>query len=173
METRNRSYLQSYAMLYGTYMGLFWILKFPLFPIGIRYPFFLLIYATLTVAVPFLGYYYARQYRDRVCGGSIRFINAWVFLLLIYMFAALLTAVCHYIYFSFFDKGFIFNTYDKMIDEMNNPIFKKYHYAQAKAMIREFESLTPIKITLQLISTNVFYGNILALITAPFVMKKK
>ncbi len=35
----NRGYMQRYAMLFGTYMGGFWILKFILFPVGLSVPF--------------------------------------------------------------------------------------------------------------------------------------
>ncbi len=35
----NRSYLQKYAMHFGTYMGIYWILKFILFPAGIPHTF--------------------------------------------------------------------------------------------------------------------------------------
>ena len=37
--TENRSYLQKYAMHFGTYMGIYWILKFILFPLGLHIPF--------------------------------------------------------------------------------------------------------------------------------------
>lgn len=36
----NRGYMQRYAMLFGTYMGGFWILKFILFPVGLSVPFY-------------------------------------------------------------------------------------------------------------------------------------
>jgi len=37
--TENKGYLQRYAMLFGTYLGGFWILKFILFPLGLTTPF--------------------------------------------------------------------------------------------------------------------------------------
>ena len=44
--TENRGYMQRYAMLFGTYMGGFWILKFILFPVGLSVPFFIYIHFT-------------------------------------------------------------------------------------------------------------------------------
>lgn len=67
-------------MHFGTYMGVYWILKFILFPLGLSIPFLLFLFFGLTLGVPFMGYYYARTYRDKVCGGSIRFLQAWVFI---------------------------------------------------------------------------------------------
>lgn len=97
----NRGYMQRYAMLFGTYMGGFWILKFILFPVGLSVPFLLFLFMGLTLCVPFMGYYYARMYRNQVCGGGISFLHAWVFTVFMYMFAALLAAVAHYIYFRY------------------------------------------------------------------------
>ncbi|KAA6309658.1 hypothetical protein EZS27_038897, partial [termite gut metagenome] len=85
--------IQKYAMSFGTYMGLFWIAKFSLFPLGLTNPFLLLLFLGLTLVVPFMGCYYARMFRDKVCGGEIRFIRAWIFMIFMYMFAALLTAM--------------------------------------------------------------------------------
>jgi phosphoglycerol transferase MdoB-like AlkP superfamily enzyme len=174
MEVNSRNSFQYYAMLFGTYLGIYWILKFPLFPLGLRYPIFMLVFIALTLAVPFVAYYYARIFREKVCGGDIRFINAWLFLLLVYLFASILTAVAHYVYFRYVDNGFILNTYSSLINNIkDNPIFPKGYLDQAKLMIEQTRSLTPIKITLQLISQNIFYGNLLALITAFFVMKRQ
>lgn len=110
----NRGYMQRYAMLFGTYMGGFWILKFILFPVGLSVPFLLFLFMGLTLCVPFMGYYYARMYRNQVCGGGISFLHAWVFTVFMYMFAALLAAVAHYIYFRFIDHGYVINTCETM-----------------------------------------------------------
>ena len=98
-------------MLFGTYLGGFWILKFILFPLGISVPFLFSIFIGLTLCVPFMAYYYVRMYRNMVCGGTISFLHAWIFTVFMYMFAALLTAVAHYIYIRFIDQGFISVSY--------------------------------------------------------------
>ena len=133
-------------MHFGTYMGVYWILKFILFPLGLSIPFLLFLFFGLTLGVPFMGYYYARTYRDKVCGGSIRFLQAWVFIVFMYMFAALLTAVAHYIYFRFIDHGFIVNTYMGMFDELTNkevPGIEGY-ISQLKEVMEMISRLTPI-----------------------------
>ena len=96
-------------MHFGTYMGAYWILKFILLPLMFAIPFFQLLYVILTLAVPIIGYYYVKIYRDKVCGGAIQFSHAVLFTIFMYMFASLLVAVAHYIYFQFIDHGFIFN----------------------------------------------------------------
>ncbi|KAA6325300.1 hypothetical protein EZS27_025465 [termite gut metagenome] len=91
MVTDNKTSLHKYAMQFGTYMGIYWIAKFILLPLGFTYSFLFFLFAGLTIAVPFMGYHYARIFRDKVCGGKIKFMQAWVFILFMYAFAALLT----------------------------------------------------------------------------------
>lgn len=80
-------------MHFGTYMGIYWILKFILFPLGFHIPFLSLLFVILTLAVPFIGYHYVKMYRDKICGGSIQFSHAVLFTIFMYMFASLLVAV--------------------------------------------------------------------------------
>ncbi|KAA6314361.1 hypothetical protein EZS27_035016, partial [termite gut metagenome] len=92
-----------------------------------------------------------------------------------YLFAALLTAAAHYIYFRYFDNGYIVNKYAEMLDSSlsaNIPGLEEY-VAQVKEGMELIRSMTPIEITMQLMSLNVFYCAILALITAPFVRRTK
>ena len=173
--TENRGYMQRYAMLFGTYMGGYWILKFILFPLGLTVPFLSLLFMGLTLGVPFMGYYYARMYRNQVCGGAISFPHAWVFTVFMYMFAALLSAVAHYIYFRFIDNGFILSTCEVQIDmlvQSNIPGIEAYidRYRDGLELAHTY---TPIDITIQMVSWNVFTGSILAIPTALLVMKRK
>jgi hypothetical protein len=93
-----------------------------------------------------------------------------------YIFAALLTTIVHYIYFRFIDKGFIINTFPEILESnsfitISESSGMNGYAAQLKAMIDMMRSMTPINITMQLMSQNVFYGGVLSLITAPFVKK--
>ncbi|WP_294614959.1 DUF4199 domain-containing protein [uncultured Bacteroides sp.] len=172
--TENRGYLQRYAMLFGTYLGGFWILKFILFPLGLTVPFLLFLFGGLTLCVPFMAYYYVRMYRNHVCGGVISFLHAWIFTVFMYMFAALLTAVAHYIYFRFIDQGFVLDTYEGLLNNFEANILPgmEVYIDQLKDALSVMRSLSPIEITMQLMSQNVFYGSLLAIPTALFAMKR-
>ncbi|WP_333615944.1 DUF4199 domain-containing protein [Bacteroides pyogenes] len=172
--TENRSHLQKYAMHFGTDMGVYWILKFTLFPLGFHIPFLSLLFIVLTLAVPFIGYHYAKTYRDKICGGVITFTHALLFSLFMYMFASLLVAVAHYVYLQFIDHGFIINSYAQLWEEL---VIKTPALAEHKEIVEEtintVSLLTPINITMQLLSGNLFWGSILAIPTGLMVMKKK
>lgn len=173
--TKNRGNLQRYAMLFGTYLGVFWILKFTLFPLGLTVPFLLFLFVGMTLCVPFMAYYYTRMYRNQACGGSITFLHAWIFTTFMYMFAALLTAAAHYIYFRYIDQGFILDTYESMLTGYESGILPgmETYINQMKEALSMIRSLSAIEITMQLVSQNVFYGSLLAVPTALFAMRRR
>lgn len=167
--------LQQTAMYFGTLMGLFWIIKFTFLPMGFTIPLLQLLFVLLTFFVPILGYLYARKFRNRYCGGSITFSRAFAFTVLMYLFAALLAAVAHYIYFRYIDNGFLIDSYIGQLEAM-----KPTATEELKESIDQFiegfsliSSLSPIQLTFQLISQNFLYGTLLALPTALLVMRRK
>ncbi len=162
------------AMMYGTAMGIFWILKFVLVPLIFTIPFTSLMFLGLTAAVPFLGYFFVRQYRNRYCPNrQIGFMQAWLFCLLMYAFAALLVSVAHYVFFRYIDGGTMLATYNGMLDELQNATPEMgelvTQYRQAVDLIA---AMSPIELTIQLVLNNIFYGMMLSLPTAFIVSLK-
>ena len=89
------------------------------------------------------------MYRNQVCGGGISFLHAWVFTVFMYMFAALLAAVAHYIYFRFIDHGYVLNTCETMVDTLaqsNMPGMDSY-IATYQEALETARLLSPIDIT--------------------------
>lgn len=176
MTNENKQTLQQDAMRYGTLMGIFWALKFALFPMGMSIPLMLVAFFALTViGVPVLGTRFAARYRDRECGGTLTFSRAFLFTAFMYLFAALFASIAHYIYFRYLDNGLIVSTYQDMLtqmitmaatDEMKTSLDQ---FQQALDIIAQ---LSPAEITIQLITQNVFYCTLLALPTALLVMRK-
>ena len=172
--TEKKRTFQEDAMRYGTLMGIFWTLKFILFPLGMNTPFLLVAFFALTViGVPVLGYRFVRQYRDRDCQGILSFSRGFLFTAFMYMFAALFVTIAHYIYFRYMDNGLIINTYQDMINQMSG-----IATAEMKASLDQFQQaldiiagLSPLEISIQLITQNVFYCTLIALPTAMLVRK--
>lgn len=162
-------------MHFGTYMGIYWVAKFILLPLGMTNSLLMFLFVGLTIAVPFVGYYYARSFRDKICGGSITFIQSWVFMIFMYLFASLLVAVAHYIYFRYIDNGYMVDAYEAAFEQIKNmpemaATLEQYPYQEAVDTLR---ALTPIEITMQFLSSNMLFCSILSLITAPFIARKK
>lgn len=180
--TTNRISIQKNAMTYGTYMGLFWIAKFILFPLGFSYSLLFLLFFALTIAVPFICYKMTKNFRDTKLNGSINWFQAWAFNLFVFLFAALLTGVAHYTYFQFIDYGYIIESYDKVLTAAklqtksmsleDSGTQLQDQFTQVQTMINSFRNIKPIEIVYQLFTQNIFWGNILALFIAFIVPKK-
>ncbi len=171
--TNNKPTLQECAMRYGTAMGILWIFKFTLFPLGLSIPFIHLVFLVLTLGVPLVGFIFARRYRDLECGGSIGFGRAFLFTTTMYLFAIILTAAAHYVYFRFIDGGFIYNTWMGLWQQVKaSPeaalIPDIDLYEQALEMMG---AMTPLEVTFQLMSNNVFWSLVAALPTAILIRK--
>ena len=171
--TDQRKNFQEAAMRYGTVMGIFWTLKFVLFPMGMQSPLLLMAFFLLTLTVPVAGFFLVRQYRDRECGGVLSFSRAFLFTSFMYLFAALFATIAHYVYFRYIDGGLIVNTYQDMLTQM-----EAIATADMKASLDQFQqaldiiaALSPLEISIQLITQNVFYCTLIALPTALLVKR--
>ena len=171
--TEKKRNFQEDAMRYGTVMGIFWTLKFVLFPLGMQSPLLLMAFFLLTLVVPVAGFFLARQYRDRDCGGVITFSRAFLFTSFMYMFAALFVTIAHYVYFRYLDNGLIVGTYSDMLAQMELIATEsmKPSIEQFQQALDVISALSPLDITLHLISQNIFYCTLLALPTALLVKR--
>ena len=173
--TEKKPTLQESAMRYGTLMGIFWTLKFVLFPAGMSTPLLLMAFFLLTLVVPVAGFFFVRQYRDRECEGVINFSRAFLFTSFMYMFASLFTAVAHYIYFRDMDHGMIVGTYQDMLTTMAEVATgsMKDSIDQFQQALDAIATLSPLEITIQLLTQNIFNCTMLAIPTALLVMRKQ
>ena len=171
-----RNYIQRYAMLFGAYLGVYWIVGAAFFPLGLAYPLLFLLFIGFVIGGPFVGYHYVRLYRKQACGGYISFAHAWLFAMLMYVFAALLAAAAHYIYFRFIDGGYIINTYTALINDFfaqsEATAGMSAYKEQLEQALEQLSRLSPIDITMQIFSNNIFWGMLLAIPTALFAKKK-
>ena len=175
MTTERPITLQEHAMRFGTYMGLFWIFKFIFLPAGFTVPLLQMLFLLLTCFVPVLGFIYTRRYRNVCCGGYLPFGKALIFSISMYLFASLLTAVAHYIYFRFIDEGYLVNTYIDQLETLKTAGTEemKAYIGQLTDALGVVSSLSPLELTFQLLSQNFIYGLLLSLPTALFAMRYK
>jgi hypothetical protein len=167
--------LQQHAMRFGTLMGLFWILKFILLPVGFTIPLLQLLFLLLTLFVPILGYIYVRKYRERECGGELNFLQAFAFTSLMYLFAIVLVAMAHYIYFRFIDNGFIVNTCLEQLENIKYSVSGEME-TSVDQMIEALNlagALSPKQIMFQFVAQNLFYCGLITIPTALLATKRK
>ena len=174
MTTERPITLQEYAMRFGTYMGLFWIFKFIFLPIGFSIPLLQLLFILMTLYVPVLGYIYARRYRNQYHEGNFSFTQAFSFCFLMYLFASILTALAHYVYFRFIDQGYLLNTYLDQLETIKDSVTgdMKISVEQLIGSLNVISSLSSLQLTFQLLSQNFFYLILLAITNCLEVKKK-
>ena len=173
--TEKKRTFQEDTMRYGTIMGIFWTLKFILFPLGMQRPLLLMAFFLLTLIVPVVGFFLARQYRDRECEGILSFSRAFLFTSFMYMFAALFVTIAHYIYFRYMDNGYIVSCYQDMLTQVTTTATGEFKESmdQFQQALDIISTLSPLEISIQLITQNIFYCTLIALPTALLVKREK
>ena len=138
--------IQEPSMRFGTYMGIFWMFKFIFLPLGFSIPLLQLFFILCTLFVPILGYLYARKFRNTYCEGTISF-----------------------------SRAFLFTMYRQQLNEAKAMVQGELATSIDQIMIAfdTVAALTPIQLTFQLITQNVFYGILLSLPTGLLVMRYK
>ena len=164
--------MRSASMNMGTVLGIYYVLKFCLFPLSSRNAFAGLLFIVLTILVPVLAHKLTKRYRcSFLDDGLMSFPQAWSFALRMFFFASLLAAVAHFVYFSYIDHGMLLQAITDNLDQMSalqvEGVTDQASWLKQLDMFREsFDSvaaLTPIQMTMELFVNNLFWGCILAL----------
>lgn len=158
----------SAAMSYGFSLGIFWIVKYIFYMFSMRFSYLVVIYWGMSLVVPYLAYLLTKRYREDL-GGVISFSQAWRFGVLIYLFAAMLVSIMHYVFYRFVaPPDFLSSAVEQIIASL------KQMQVDSK-VISSIESMnfSPIHMALQGILNNIFYGIILSLPVAALVCRRK
>ena len=160
-------------MRYGTLLGAAMILANICYLIGLKSSLFSVLFLALFVATPFIAGRLTVAYRKKERDNKLRFAEAWLFLLIMFLCAATLTAVAQFLYFSLLDGGYFmefmleqFSTLTAM--EEVDPALKEQIAATAEIM----KTLTPRDIVLQFFGTNLTISPIITVLIAIFVTRK-
>ena len=170
-----RAVMTRYATFCGTLMGLFWLAKFALIPAGFAYPNLILLFLGLTLCVPFIVAYWGVNYRKREFLEDVSYGRMWSFIFLIYLYASLLAALGHYIYFRFIDGGFMLQAMEEMVRDFVATLPADQGgeiESQMSLMIEQQRQLTPIETAMNQFSQNLLVGMVMAFIIAPLIRKK-
>lgn len=165
-----KSSLLKWAMTYGLILGIYWGIKYIFFIIGVSYPMFNMVYWLLTLAVPFIAYYFTKKYRNEELSGNISFFHAWRYGIMLYFFAALIVSLVHFIFYQYIaSPDFIAQAYNQTINMLKESQMNT-------AMLESLSKLTvpsPIQMAIQGIFNNIFYGIILSIPVAWIVSRHK
>lgn len=162
----NKSLLLKCSMTYGFILGIFWVVKYLFIIFSLSVPALSIVYVGATLAVPFIAYILTKRYRNDI-GGSISFFHAWRFGTMMYFFAALLTAVEHYMYFQFVSPNFLADS----MSQLSSYLKDSQVSTDVLEAIGQID-LSPIHMAIQGVFNNVFYGIVLSIPVAALLCKK-
>ncbi len=175
-EKNNIKSLFPCAMSYGMMLGVGLIVKFAFLPLGFRYTLCQLLFLVGTLLVPVALCYIAKLYRDNYLGGKISFMHTYTFGYLTFLFASLVVALAHFVYFEFIDRGYMYEGYMQQLASLRETAGSDAsQIALLDSLTKNLQSiseLSSISLTIQLLFQNIFFGAIFSLIPA-FLIRKK
>ena len=160
---------RQYAMNYGVVLGVYYMLKFILFPLAFRSGVAALLFIILTICVPVVAHRLTKHCRQYAYGGVMNVGQVWSFLLWLFFFASLLVAAEHYVYFAYIDHGRLAEsyatalaTYDQLMSSMG-----MVPDAETSDMLHQscdmLAAMRPIEMVMNMFVNNLFWGCILTL----------
>ena len=173
-ESTARKSLLKYSMESGVWLGLYLIVRF-VFTVTSMYSVMANILAlALYVGTPFVVYRIMLQYHRN--NGYISFFSLlWMMGIMLFFFASLISCIPEYIFYEYINPQYVTelldNTFVKL-DEMDLLKGNTSLESMRKAL-DEGGAPTSIQMILQSIWSNVFFGSLLSMVVAPFVLRKK
>lgn len=172
MEQENRSTLSERAMFYGTIFGGIMIASNIFYLLGLGSQTFSILFLLLTISSPIIAGKLAINYRRNECDNSMSFIQAWLFLMIMYCCAATLSAIAQFIYFTFMDNGYFMGT---ILQQMNavaeiegiDNLLREEIIKTANLL----NSMSHRDVILQIFSTNIIISPIITVFIAIFVFR--
>ena len=166
--------LKAFARQDGAMMALLWTASFGCYVAGLLQPLLGLLAIMLALATPFFVAWRLRRFRDVGLNGVISMRRGWGFVVLCFFYAGVLLALVQYAYFAFLDHGFMIGTIDSMLHtpetrQMLTQLGMNENVSESLGQLRQ---MRPIDIALNVLTTNVLVGMVVALPVAA-VMEKK
>ena len=170
----DRKTFNNEAMRGGTFLGLLWIAMYAAAVGGMSNPSYLPFFMILFIASPFYAAYLAKCFRKKYCNNVMRFTQAWLFILMEYICASLLSAIAIYIYLKFFDSTVITDTMSKMVQIIEQqPQIYGDSATQFKEAFEFYSNLSIRDIVLNITTSNLMNGTIIAPVIALFIKRNQ
>lgn len=162
------------AMFYGTILGVVAIFTNIFYLIGLKSSLFSTLFITLFMATPFIAGRLAIIYRKRERENMMTLTEAWLFLMIMFVCAATLSAVAQLIYFLFIDGGYFMSVIQEQFAAIDGiegiDAAMKEQFATTADILK---SLSPRNLVLQIFGTNLLFSPIITFLIAVFVKNKR
>ena len=175
----------AYAMQYGILFGILWIIGFLAFVYSLRFFYLQPIYLFCMIATPFVGWQFTRFYRRQTTGdGKLPFSIAYLFSMLLYLYASIILAGAAYLYFGFIDNGQFVDSYlvylrqPEIQDVLNTPEMQQQIRsimgdADINEVVETLRDLPLAVIVSNILDIHILLGLIISVPTALFNMRSR
>ncbi|MDR1121483.1 MAG: DUF4199 domain-containing protein [Dysgonamonadaceae bacterium] len=169
----NKIYLTKYAMYYGALLGIYWTVNLALGVIVIQLPSWAAIIAgfsnIMTIGVVFLTYWFTVQYRKKALNNSLGIFHGWQFGVMLFFYAALVSAIPQYIYLEFLAPDNLIS----QIYQQSAQVMKSIG-TDPEVLKKAVEQMptSPASMTIQNIFNCVFLGVLVSIPVALFAKRK-
>jgi len=171
--------LRRMSMYMGTILGVYYIVKFCLFPMSLRSGLLGTLFILLTLVVPFVALGMVKSFQQAEMPEGMPFLVSWTFALRIFFFASLLVAVAHYVYFAFIDGGALAQAYteslatlrETKVEGVTDQLAWQNQLDMIEQTFKTVSAMKPIQIVMELFVNNLFWGSIAALFVALFTKR--
>lgn len=173
-ERLERKSLLMYSMEGGAWLGIYLVLRFVCSVAGTLSPLFDGLALVLLVGTPFVLYYIMLRYH-RQNGYISGFSLLWMMGIMLFFFASLISAIPEYVYYQYINPDFIANAMSESIEliEQLGLMENDATYRQMQELVAEGTTPSSLQMIMSSMWSNVFFGSLLSIVVAPFVMLKK
>ena len=155
--------LKAYARQDGFFLALLWIASFVFYIMGLTNQMLGMAAIMLAVATPFFVAGRLRRFRDEGREGVISFRRGYAYTILVFFYGAVLLAVAQFLYFAYFDNGYLPSSFSKIVSSSEGQALLK-EYGMTKMMnesLTEMSSVRPIDYALNILTVNIMVGFVL------------
>ncbi|MBR5843816.1 MAG: DUF4199 domain-containing protein [Bacteroidaceae bacterium] len=173
-ENTERKSLLMYAMEGGVWLGLYLVARFVCGVAGLYSPVLNTVAMLLFVGTPVMLYWVMMRFHKQ-SGYMWGFAMLWMMGIMLFFFASLISCVPEYIFYQYIDPDYIATAASqsiKLIEEMG--------VMQDAASLEEIRKMlstdavpTPFQMVMSTMWANIFFGSLLSIVVAPFVLRKK
>ena len=160
--------IRGFAMQYGTIVGAVWIACFAGFIGQFRHELLGTFVFWGSILSIILSGMFARSFRAKIIGNSLSggraFAVTWAFCMQMFMYASLLAAAAHYVYFAFMDHGYLAESYKNMLSqpEVKQVIRQMASKKEIDDMMSLWQAMSPLNFTIELFILNLIAGLVLS-----------
>ena len=172
MEQIDQKEFTNTAMKYGTYLGIVWTMMYVMLFNSLSTPILSLGAMGIIIYAPILSGILAIKFREAKCENTMSYSQAWKFLAIMHMCAALFSAMTNYLYLHFIDKGHFLASINASLSELAETATDPAVKELMVSTLEVYSNYTAIDLTWAFLNNNIFVYLILTSIIALSVKKK-